>query len=54
MGGTYRTLGGSDKFRDVFIGNNQRSRTHVITTHSWRNNNNISLCEMGFEGVEWI
>jgi hypothetical protein len=53
MSGTYRTLGGSDKFRNFFVGNNKGSRKHVRTKHTWRNNE-ISLWEKGFNGVDWI
>jgi len=42
MSGTYGMLGGSDKFRQIFVGNNKGNRTHVRTKHSWRNNK-ISL-----------
>jgi len=38
MSGTYEMLGGSDKFRNIFVGNNKGSRTHVRTKHIYRNN----------------
>lgn len=53
MSGTYRTLDGSDKFRNIFVGNNKGSRTHVRTKHSSRNNK-IYIWEMGSNGVYWI
>jgi hypothetical protein len=53
MCGTYRTLGESNKFRNIFVGNNQGSRTHVSAKYNWRKDK-ISLREMGFYEVDWI
>jgi len=53
MSGTYRTLGGSDKFRNISVGNNKGSRAHVRTKYTWRNNK-IYIREMGFDGVDLI